>query len=249
MNHMEDIQAWMKMQNQKVRSNLTVVDNTEGKGPSLYHITYDRDPGRFTPVIGWRQGDAEDRSVPRVCVSTTILGTILGHSEFEGRSLQLQVKKKDENGVLYRGGFYLFEFDYSVAVRPNKNLVYDQDSTDEHWLVTYNKDTVYYKPRPVGLVIPVEVVTRFTAKEKPRTSIEYFVQADRPIPFSDRKVLSPGFYRVKSPASYQIEAWDKSEEIKVTKVTEGEFKEKKKEVTVMETASVEIKNAPMFFKW
>lgn len=249
MNDMLDIQDWMKLQTHKVKSNIAVVDNTEGKGPPLYHITYDRDPGKFTPIIGHRQAYSEDRSVPRICVSSTIVGTILGHSAFEDKSVELEVNKKDGHGVVYHGGFYLFEFPYKVAVRPNEKLVYDQDVSDEHWLVTYNKDTVYYKPELVGVVIPTEISTTLSASKKPQTSVIYYIKVDKDIPFSKTKVLSPGFYKVRSPASRHIEAWDKADEVKVTRIREADFNEKKKEVTVMETASVTLKNPPLFSKW
>lgn len=249
MTGMDDIRKWLEIQPSRVKNNIDIVDNTDGQGPSMFHITYDRDPGKFIPVIGHRQGLDEDRSVPRICVAPTILGTILGHSSFEHNSEHLVVKKKDENGVLYRGGFYLFEFQYQVALKPNEKLVCDQKASDEHWLVTYNKNTIHYKPEAIGKVIATELSTKFKSSEKPRVGITYYVQVDKRVQFSKNRIMGPGCYKVVSPASFQLESWKDDEMIKVTKVSDKDFQEIKREVTVMESLHSSPRRLPIYQKW
>lgn len=249
MTDMDDIKKWLELQPSRVKSNVDIIDNTEGQGPSLFHITYDRDPGRFIPVIGHRQGPEEDRTVPRICVATSLVGTILGHSSFEYNSEYLEVKKKDQSGVLYRGGFYFFEFQYQVAIKPSEKLVSDQKVSDEHWLVTYNKNTVYYKPEMIGKVIATEFSTELKKAEKPRVIVTYYVQVDKKVQFSKNRSIGPGCYKVVSPASYQLESWKDDEAIKVTKISEADFEKIKKEVTVMESHQNSPRRPSIYQRW
>ena len=249
MDEITDVKKWLELQAPKVRNNVEIVDNSEGDGPGLFHITHDRDPGKFIPVIGHRQGYEEDRTVPRICVSTSFLGTVLGHSSFEYYFENLDLNRKDSRGIVYRGGFYLFEFEYIVAIKPSEKLVGDQKVSDEHWLVTYNKDTVLYKPRMVGKVVPVSLTTEFTGSKKPRVTAIYYVQMDKKIQFSKNKTIGPGCYKVVSPASYQIESHRDDENIKITKVSESEFEKIKKEVTVMESHENILRRKAVYERW
>ena len=243
MEHTEDIKNWLSMQAPKVKSNIEVVGSDSGL--KMMHISYNTKPKRFIPVIGYRQNKQEDRTVPRVCVAPSLQGCIMGYAAFEHHTSTLDKNKKDEHGITYYGGFKLYKFEYEFAIKPNEKLVYDQKMTDEHWLVTYNKDTVFYVPIEIGELFVRKIETEFG----PDTlTVLYFVKVNEVVVLSINNILQPGCYRVKSPASYMVKNWGDDEKIKVSKIPEEEYFKAKTETAAMLSLEGNA-NPPKFSHW
>lgn len=243
MEHTEELKNWLNMQPPKVKSNIEIIGSDSGI--KMLHISYNTKPKRFIPVIGHRQAVSEDRTVPRVCVAPSLLGCVLGYGGFEHDSQNLDKGKKSSIGVTYQGGFKLYKFDYEFVVKPNEKLVYDQKVTDEHWLVTYSKDTVFYTPIEIGELFVRKIETEFGPDTQ---TITYYVKVNETVSFSKNINLQPGCYRVKSPASFQLKNWTDDESVRVSKVSEEDYFKAKSETAAM--LSLEATSIlPKFCHW
>lgn len=119
--------------------------------PYALHLSKDKTITKMIPMIGHRQAKSEDRTVPRICVADTLIDCMRGYAAIwdditdntphvtgNGDSI------KDTNA--FKGGYYLYRIPYVVALKPNKELVYDCEITNEFWLVNYQKDQGEYLP-------------------------------------------------------------------------------------------------------
>lgn len=215
----------------------------------MLHISHNVNPKRFIPVIGHRQAHSEDRTVPRICVSTCLVGTILGHSAFENMAQDSDFNKKDMHGVAYKGGLKIYKFEYEIAVRPNAELVYDSDVSDEHWLITYNKDTVTYKPIEIGELFIKRIVFDFSDKGKREAEVVYYVKVNEEIEFGFEKPLKPGCYKVVSPASMTLQSYKDTENIRIVKLPEEEYFKMKSETASLLSMPVFPAPIPRFSNW
>lgn len=187
-----NIRTFLEKQNAKVRSNAVVVERTEVLNSELLHITLDKKPV-YTPRIGQKQADSEDRTVPRITTSDTLIGCIIGHSMVDRLALEDPPWRNDD----YLNGFSIRAFDWEVALKPNGRLVYDQIATNEHWLVGYDQDHQVYPTRLVGqfYVKQTLVVTR-----PERSNDNYLtlrVRAKSSIQLTEKERLEPGYYEVE----------------------------------------------------
>lgn len=108
----------------------------------LYHVSMNPNIERFTPQVSKRTLGKEDRSVPRISTSTSLVGCLNGYqsmvSDMEGRSA------KNFNGI-----FKVYELPYQYAVKPSRKLLSDVDFSDEYWLVSWKKET--YATYPIKI--------------------------------------------------------------------------------------------------
>jgi len=150
MSDIKDMQDLLEHSNGKIRDNVRVVTPDDLDQDYLIHISMNTSLSGMTPYIGMRQGVQEDRTLPRICVSSTLLGAMCGYAAMEQDFLDLAQGDRLDNGDTYRGGMKIYTLPLEVALDPNKKLVYDAEHTDEYWLVSYNKETITYKPEPAG---------------------------------------------------------------------------------------------------
>ena len=176
-----------------VAKGLKVVAPADLPAGTLYHISTNHDIPVFIPCVSSRTVDGEDRSVPRGCVSPDILKAMLGYGavyhDFQNWDDSKKQMKNKANWMIY-------QFDFELAIRPMKKLLPDQRDTDEHWLITYSKNTREFKPTKVGKLKMVGYRTQYFKGDMiDRLDLVAEVKAPQ-ILFSDGVLLTKGFYKL-----------------------------------------------------
>lgn len=134
-----DIERWWALLPPSKQGALRVVGRQELSQPYLYHISTDHHLRSMTPSVTKRTLASEDRAIPRISVAPSLAGCILAY----------QSCGYDFESDVYNG-WYVYGVPYQHAVRPDRTLLPDVDTTDEHWLVTFDPDTVIYTPKPIA---------------------------------------------------------------------------------------------------
>jgi hypothetical protein len=160
----------------------------------LMHISSNPKITKFIPAISRRGAMCEDNIIPRVCVATTLAGSLLAYArdvyDFEELS-------RTRQGWI--GGYVIYTFKYDAAVRPNAKLVYDVEETDEHWLVAHNEETTAYKPNQAGKMFCRSLSSIRSEKERALVyTRELFVEVynECQIKWDAHTALNPGYYRI-----------------------------------------------------
>lgn len=203
-----------------VAKGLKVVAPADLPAGTLYHISTNHDIPVFIPCVSSRTVDGEDRSVPRVCVSPDILKAMLGYD-----AVYHDFQSWDDKGnMTNKANWMIYQFDFKLAIRPLKKLLPNQRETDEHWLITYSKDTREFKPTKVGKLKMVGYRSQYFKGEMiDRMDLVIEVKAPQ-ILFSDGVLLTKGFYKLV------VSNWNFSKlkhgeiSVSATPITNEEFK-------------------------
>lgn len=186
----QEFQDYIKLQHTKVRSNTEVVSAADLGQDWMLHLDKSTPPA-FVPRIGTSFSDDEDRTLPRVTVSDSVLGCIIGYYRFIDDFLS--VNEDDNNG------YYINMLPFEYCLKPNAKLVPYAEHANEHWLLGYNKETLKYKPRTVGKLFISEMGLKRNDKSKQhliRCTFFIEINEDVSILFSKNKQLTKGYYRV-----------------------------------------------------
>ena len=228
---MNDIQTFLSEQTPLVKNNCTIL-SAEDLGTNLmYHIgttKMNNDP--YVPRIGDRQADSEDRTVPRVTVSTCLLGCLYGYATAVVSALKNEIS-----------GFYIHKLPFEHCLKPTKKLVSDRDVSDEHWLVRYNKDTTTYQGFFIGRLVIESILTkpriegRFTV-----TDLTVLIEVTEDIPLTKKTVLKEGRYRLL--INYGVDKV--TSVLNALPVNKGEFDKVKKQ-----TVGASLEKISPTFKW
>ena len=181
-----DIQLFVSEQIPLVKNNVTIVDGATFNKGLMYHIgTTDMSNKPYIPRIGERQGKTEDRTVPRVTVAPTLLGCIYGYA-------MVVISGKDNNIA----GYYIHSLPFEYCLKPTKKLVFDQELTNEHWLVRYNKDTTVYKASRIGRMVVGKIDIKPRPKKFAEVTLTVLVEVNQEMPFNEVETMAPGYYQV-----------------------------------------------------
>ena len=181
-----DIQLFVSEQIPLVKNNVTIVDGDTFNKGLMYHIgTTDMSNKSYIPRIGERQGKTEDRTVPRVTVAPTLLGCIYGYA-------MVVISGKDNNIA----GYYIHSLPFEYCLKPTKKLVFDQELTNEHWLVRYNKDTTVYKASRIGRMVVGKIDIKPRPKKFAEVTLTVLVEVNQEMPFNEVETMAPGYYQV-----------------------------------------------------
>lgn len=229
----KQFQEYVKLQNDKVKRNIKEVTN-ESLGQSfLLHID-GKTPNYFIPMMPRRAAPSEDNTVPRVTVSDTLLGCIIGYSAV---SHDFHTQKTN--------GLYINKIDFDYCLQPSTKLVYDADITNEHWLVTYNKDTIKYKPVTIGKMFVHKITyDRSAGNTLTDETAEILIEIEDniKIKFSESIMLSKGYYR----AIIDMTHWEE-DKLKVNKISAVEYaKHKNVSASMLDNMAV---NIPLYTHW
>ena len=140
-----DIQEYIGTLSKNVQDNVTIV-KAPNDNPYLLHGSINGNIKEFIPRLSKRplmdedNNILEDRTVPRIHVSDFLMGCFEGMPELHLYAMD-GVTTPDE----YKGGWYIYRIPYHYALLPNEVLLPDQKTSNEHWLVPYNKQHERYR--------------------------------------------------------------------------------------------------------
>lgn len=191
----------------KIKANTTIVTPETLGQDYLLHVAK-RKWDAMVPNVSRRGADSEDNTVPRLHMGTTLLNCIKGYASIQYQIMDNYVKQQAINKeksnkinsgmVEYRGGYYLHVIPFEVALKPNKKLVYDVDYTDEHWLITYNTDTRFYRPKAICRLVTSSLLIEANMVNGHDYHITFLldIPTDISVRLDDDKVLNKGYYKL-----------------------------------------------------
>lgn len=239
MSDITDMEDLLAHTDAKVNSNVNIVTPELIGQDYLIHISMDTALNKMTPYIGMRQGPQEDRTLPRICVSSTLIGAMCGYAAMEIDFLDLAPGNKLDNGDTYKGGMKIYALPFKVALDPNKKLVYDAEHTDEYWLVSYNKETISYKPEPAGKMFYRSMTFVPRNGKKPAAEGELYVEITKEdgLQLTRDLKLDKGHWVIEgtTPQFLTMKYKDATirKQFKVKKIDRAEFMSQKKAVADM----------------
>lgn len=228
---------WLNLQPPAVKKGLTVVTREEA-GP-LLHMSIDGNIKRFTPYVTRRTGNNENISVPRVSVATSILGCFIGYCmAFE------DVFWPDLRNKAFKNGWYVYDLPYTEALKPNPKQLFDQEMSDEHWLITYSEQTRTYAGVIKAKMFFSEIILKPVVGKQPRRSVKLLVEvmSDQMV-FAENMVLDKGYWEITGPDPMFVDDWRAGKEYTVRKLSGGEWAAAKKLTADM------LSLAPPAFGW
>lgn len=221
-----EMQNFVSLASDNVKKNVTVVNAGELGQSFMLRISMDKMPPKgYAPRISQRQAPSEDRTVPRITCAPTLLGCFIGYVT----AAQDFINYEPGKHRLYKQGYYLYQLDFEEALRPNSKLVYDQKFSDEHWLVPYSEETRYYTGRLIGKLFISEIAYEGLNEAAPKIEATLYLELTKEdgIRFSKNLELKKGYYRIKGPANYNRQAWDKDSKFKIDEIDKTTFEQEK----------------------
>lgn len=187
---MKNMQEHLDRQSRQIYKNVEIVDVSTLPAGNVIHISKDKAIKKFIPVIGHRQNEQEDRTVPRVCVSATLMEAVSGYAEVFAEYLNTSED--------YKGGYYIYRFNTELALAPNEKLVCGSGYTKEMWLVSYDEEHLEYKADIIGkfFIGTATIENEFSSK---RSSAEMYIEAREAVALTRTQVLDAGYYKATVP--------------------------------------------------
>lgn len=220
----DEMGSFLKLVNTRIIKNSKIITPDELGQEIVYHIALDQRTRMF-PNISKRAGTSEDNTLPRVHVAPNLFGCWFGYASggyLATNNIPEVTKSKIPNtsnkSSAYKGGFYIHELSFRVGLRPNKELVYDADFTEEIWLCTYNEMTKVFPATIVGLLFvnfvsyyprtnkkPIEVTSLCVRVDKGKqvilpSNFNAFISQKKKLP----SILKEGFYMFDISEQYGI---------------------------------------------
>lgn len=235
----DQLKSYLNNQTPHDLNKFKILSKDETLQPFLIRI--DKNPPKaFVPLMPEKALGGEDRTVPRISTSTTVMDCLRGfgvfHSDITGDK---SYNKKDP----FRNGYVISKIDFDCCVVPSKELLPDVEGTKEHWVVGYNEDHVSIKQDTIGKVIFVEMVTKGRSDTKDFNPVEIIwhieVTNDDGIYLTDKILLSKGYYRFITTQKF------KDSEVVHGVITKQEYDSVKK----LSAALLSMQNKPSCLEW
>lgn len=227
---MNDIQSFLDLQPLEVADHVRVRSPDDVGAAYLLHISREGNLEAFTPRVSKRTAKGENRSVPRICTATTLIGCILGYcSDLDDFFSERMVKEGQSNPHLFRGGWYIYGLRYDQALRPDKTLVPDVEATDEHWLVTYDANTKTYPAQLIGKFFYnfVKYVPGAGTRRQTEVDLAIEVSSGVMLNFNGRVKLQKGFYRARVQGLHTATRYDRLRQEELEQIDELDYLESK----------------------
>lgn len=248
MSTIDDLKSYLEISIPLVKDNVEIVTPADLFGDKhLYHISFDNNIKTFTPIIGRRQLHMEDRTTPRICTAPTLIGCMKAHMSVEHTVEGTAYPNEGE----YKGGFVIYGLPFEFALKVGKKLVNDADITGECWLVTFDKDTISYKPDVIGkgFYRTITVTAKNASKDNYRDGEMYFEVIEDGLQFNNKVRLDKGYWKVEGPISTEPRTTldDPHSLFTYTKISESEYLSVKGSVASM--LSFEETKKPHYSEW
>lgn len=237
----EAIEQWLSLQPANIKSSVKF-SHVDEVGP-LYHVSLDGGINKFIPFVTRRASNKENVSVPRVSTAPTIMGCLIGYmaswSDIAWPGDKIKSKK-------FKNGWYLYELSYEYCIKPNKKLLFDQENSDEHWLVTYTPETREYRSTIVAKLFYAEMKILPRTGKYPEHHVQLVVEVMREggVRLGGDKVLDKGIWVIEGPLPEDPADWSNIKPYTVNKIGYGEYAKLKGL-----SADMLSLNPPAAFKW
>lgn len=175
----KEMQAYLKLLAPKVADQVKVVTPKEIGVDLLLHISTNAKINNFVPMVSQRTMADEDRTVPRICTASNIIGCMKGY--------QNHINDFEQQEPLT-----VYGIAYEEALIPSEKLLPDVKETDEAWLVTYNSKTRMYPAKRIGELF-ISSVRYFAGSSK--YSMEIYGLVEVPFMLAVGTTLSVGYHR------------------------------------------------------
>lgn len=152
-------------------------------------------PKNFVPRMPASAAQSENNTVPRVVTATTMFGCMSGHAGMVAFLWDRAGSETPDNH--YKISAFTFEF----GLFPNKKLVYDAEDNKEAWLITYDKESLSYRPVPIGEMFFHKLSMTVMGKSKVDTRVAEFlahITLEEGMPLCEGIHLKKGFYYIKA---------------------------------------------------
>lgn len=200
---------------------VTILSKEEIKRP-LYHVSSNANIKEFIPVVSQRTMRGEDRSLPRISTSTSLIGCLNGYQSLIADVTKSQYKRSPkEKG--WDGKYRIYRLPYRYALKPSIKLVPDQKFSDEYWLISWRKETLITKPITVADFIVTSLHENYSNKGNTRDIVLFMHVKEDGFYISKDYQLKTGYYRVVFEAitvKYPIE---KNKKISVSSIDEKTY--------------------------
>ena len=189
---------------------LTLVSAQELNKP-LYHISMNPSIKAFTPQVSSRTLTKENRSIPRISTSTSLIGCMNGYQSVMSDMMNREGKK-------FNGLFKVYQLPYQFALRPSKKFLPDVDLTDEFWLFSWKRDTYSVTPEVVAEFTVPKIESTFGNNGRDDV-YHLYIHVKQDKLYLDRKhVLQEGYYHITLKGydvNFPLEENDKRLQIEV----------------------------------
>ena len=159
----EEMKEALRLANPRIAKNSKIVTPDNLGVTSMLHIALNKRIVLY-PAVSKSAGHNEDNTMPRVHVTSNLAGCWFGYASGGILAVTKEVSDKDKKQPLnkptvslYKGGYYIHQIPFRCGIKPNKDLVYDSDFTDEIWMVTYNALTRIFPAEIIGLIFPSSI--------------------------------------------------------------------------------------------
>lgn len=196
-------------------SELTLFSAGEVNRP-LYHVSMNPNVKIFSPKVSSRTLSSEDRSVPRVSTSTSLIGCLNGY-----QSMFTDMAGRERKN--FTGLYTVYELPYQYAVKPSKKLLSDVETSDEYWLVSWKKETYSIRPNTVcEFTIPQVQTTYGSDGEDQRVTMFLKVLGESLYLTHDIKLVK-GYYEI-TLRNYDYDyPLENNNKIEVKEITENDY--------------------------
>ena len=189
----------------------------------LYHMSMNPDIKLFSPKVSARTLSKEDRSVPRISTSTSLIGCMNGY-----QSMFTDIANRAKKN--FTGLYTIYELPYQLAVKPSKKLLPDAELSDEYWIVSWKKETYATRPNVIGeFNIPQINITYGNDGEDKTVTVflkvregEFYLSHDVKVPQGYYEVTLKGYnfkYPLKNNNRITVKEITEREYIKVTSLS------------------------------
>ena len=241
----KDIEKYVELLPEKVKENVDIVDMADFGQDYFLHISPDKTVKVYTPMISRKQAHTEDRTTPRITCAPTLFGCIIGYCVAHIDMMNFEPTEKYKRGD-FKQGWIINKIPAKLALKPTNRMVYDSSRSDEHWLVTYDKDTVYYKAETIGklFIYSISFVSRTDNYSQLDLVLYVEINDTKGLRFSKNFELKKGYYKIEvEDYSNASSCWDKDKNVTVKEITKEEYKEKKSYSAAM------LSEKPPALKW
>lgn len=183
----------------------------------LYHISMNNKIKMFTPQVSNRTLGKENRSVPRISTSTSLIGCLNGY-----QSIMSDINGRSPNG--FNGLHTVYQLPYQYAIKPSKQILPDVDNSDEYWLISWKKETYATTPSVAAEMFVPKVETVYGNDGRAQLVHLYMHVKEHELYIDHQIKLQPGYYYIKlNNYNYNYPLKNNEESIEVERITENEY--------------------------